>query len=338
MPAPQFHLTFGELVAAHPGIAVEVRAAVEAEPVYAHLGSIFHDLPYYGNMLGEIARYALRRPAIDAPWAYRMHCIRPDRFAASFIRAARTTPGLDDRERLALVGGLLSHCALDLSLHPLVNYCARRDVALYGGHESFHHRICEKYHALFFHLSRFGEDVIGTRAFRDKTIVVKQGSRTRPKAEPQIVAFMREAYRHAYGNAPRSELWTTWVRNFAHFGVSVGNGLAAANSRKVRRDERLYRRYYKCDEFDFDAFYVHAERRVAELVNLAHAYFVAGDFSPEAEARFCAASRIDNLADPDGAGLPALPSLPSPVEKRRARLLFLPMPRKRRARGTERAA
>jgi hypothetical protein len=262
-----------------------------------------------------------------------MHCIRPDRFAASFIRAARVAPALDDTERLALVAGLLSHCALDLTLHPLVNYCARRDTALYGGYESYHHRITEKYHALFFHLERFGDDVIGHKAFQRKTIVVKQGSPTRRRAEPEIVAFMREAFRHAYGNAPRAEQWTTWVRNFRHFGLSVGNALAGRNSRKVRKDPKLYERYFRSSEFDFSAFYVHSERRVVELVNLAHDYFVAGDFSPSAEARFCERARIDNLADPDGAGLPALPALPEPVEKRR-KLLFVPGRRAAKA-GTQ---
>src|SRR6185295_5260185 len=56
MPAPQFHLTFGELVARHPDIRPAMRAAVDAEPVYTHLGSIFHDLPYYGNMIAEAIR------------------------------------------------------------------------------------------------------------------------------------------------------------------------------------------------------------------------------------------------------------------------------------------
>src|SRR5262245_10630734 len=93
MPAPQFPLTFGELVAQHPGVHAHVREAVAAEPTYTRLGSITHDLPYYGNMVGEAIRYGLRRPALDAPWAYRMHCIRPDRFVASYIRSARLTPG-----------------------------------------------------------------------------------------------------------------------------------------------------------------------------------------------------------------------------------------------------
>jgi|SRR5579871_4012237 len=334
MPAPQFHLTFGESVARHPDVAEEVRRAVDSEPVYTHLGSIFHDLPYYGNMLAEAIRYGFRRPAIDAPWAYRMHCIRPDRFVASYVRAARETPGLSRQERLALLGGLLSHCALDLTLHPLVNYCARRDTALYGGYETFHHRIVEKYHALFFHLETRGEDVIGQKAFQLKTRVIKRSSLTRADAEPAIVAFMQSAYRGAYGNAPDPRAWTAWVRSFRHFGLLVGNMLAGRNSRKVRRDERLFRRYFRNPgEFDFAAFYVHSERRLAELVNLAFAYFEAGDFSTAAEDRFCAAAHIDNLADPDGLGLPSLPSLPTPVDRPKLarRLARSPLPRVRAA-------
>ncbi len=324
MPAPQFHLTFGEQVAHHTEIAPEVRRAVANEPVYTHLGSIFHDLPYYGNMVAEAVRYFARRPAIDAPWAYRMHCIRPDRFVASFVRAARLVPGLTHDERLALVGGLLSHCALDLTLHPLVNYCARRDTATYGGFESFHHRITEKYHALFFHLERFGEDVIGQPEFYQKTRVVKRTSLARANAEPQIIAFMQEAYRGAYGNAPSGKLWSGWVRSFRHFGLMVGNKLAAANSKKKRKDDRLLERYHRCGEFDFDAFFVHSERRLVELVNLAWRYFEAADFSAEAEDRFCLEAHIDNLAEPDGLGLPPLPELPAIVTRPRRKIIRLP--------------
>ncbi|MSP63321.1 MAG: hypothetical protein EXR72_23860 [Myxococcales bacterium] len=321
MPAPQFHLTFGESVAHHPGIVAEVRSAVANEPVYTHLGSIFHDLPYYGNMVAEAIRYGFRRPAIDAPWAYRMHCIRPDRFIASFVRSARTTPGLTRDERLALIGGILSHCALDLTLHPLVNYCARRDTALFAGHESFHHRVTEKYHALFFHLERFGADVIGQPDFYQKTRVVKRTSVTRADAEPAIIAFMQNAYRGSYGDAPAPRLWTGWVRSFRHFGLMVGNKLAARDSTRKRKDERLMERYYRSADFDFNAFYVHSERRLAELVNLAYRYFEAGDFSPAAEERFCVAAHIDNLADPDGLGLPLLPSLPTPVARPKPKII-----------------
>jgi hypothetical protein len=304
------------LVKDQPGIRHALRRACSQEPVYTRLGSIFHDLPYYGNMLVEAVRYGLGSPALDEPWAYRMHSVRPERFVASFIRAAATTPGpLSRDERLALVGGLISHCALDLTLHPLVNYCARRDTAEHGGHESVHHRLTEKYHALFFHLERFGRDPIGTPDFRDWTRIVKAGSVVRADVEAPIVAFMQDAYRGVYGDAPDGATWAGWVRSFRHFGLLVSLPIAKRNSEKKQRDPALKPRYFENDVFDFRAFYACSERRVTELANLAYDYFDAADFSTEAEDAFVRAARIDDLAEPGLvypellAQLPPLPRL-----------------------------
>ena len=315
MPAPQLHLTFGELVAHHADISPSVRAAVAREPVYTHLGSIFHDMPYYGNMIAEAIRYAARRPAIDAPWAYRMHCMRPDRFVASYIASARTTEGLTRDERLALIAGLLSHCALDLTLHPLVNWIARRDVRLHGGHETFNHRVTEKYHSLFFHLERFGEDTIGSPGFKLKTQVVKQGSLGGP-VEPQILHFMRGAYAGAFGEAPAPERWSTWARNFRHFGLLMSTKICSRNSKKKGSDQGVRERYFSSESFDFNTWYAHSERRLAELVNLGFAYFEAGDFSESARDAFCLAARIDDLAEPNPTGLPTLAELPAFVPRK----------------------
>jgi len=287
-----------------------MRKACASEPVYARLGSIVHDLPYYGNMIVEAIRYGLEGPALDEPWAYRMHSVRPDRFVASYIRAAATTPGLTRDEGLALVGGLLSHCALDLTLHPLVNYCARRDTAELGGHESVHHRRTEKFHALFFHLDRVGYDVIGTAEFRVATRVVKSGSMVRARVEQPIVDFVREAYRGAYGGAPEGKTWAGWVRSFAHFGALVSAPWAARNSQRVRKDAGLRFRYFDNDVFRFFEFYACSERRLAELCNLGYDYFDAGDFSRAAEDAFVAAARIDDLAEPQPQAEDALPALP----------------------------
>ncbi len=127
MPAPQFHLSFGLTIANDARVPSRIRDACRREPTYVRLGSIVHDLPYYGNMMIEAIRYGLGSPAVDEPWAYRMHSVDPGRFVASYIRAAHRTAGLSEDEKLALIAGLVSHCALDLALHPLVNYCARRD-------------------------------------------------------------------------------------------------------------------------------------------------------------------------------------------------------------------
>ena len=318
MPAPQLHLTFGSLVKDQPGIHPALRRACAAEPVYTRLGSIFHDLPYYGNMLAEAVRYGLGSPALDEPWAYRMHSVRPDRFVASFVRAAAITPGdLTRDERLALVGGLISHCALDLTLHPLVNYCARRDTADHGGHESVHHRLTEKYQALLFHLERMGRDPIGTPEFRQMTRVVKTVPSLfgRARVEAPIARFMQEAYRGAYGDAPDADTWATWVRSFRHFGMLVSIPIARHNSELKQRDPELRPRYFDNDVFRFWEFYACSERRVTELGNLAYHYFDAGDFSTAAEDAFVRAARIDDLAEPGLvypellAALPALPRL-----------------------------
>lgn len=316
MPAPQLHLTFGMMVKDQPGIHPALRRACASEPVYTRLGAIFHDLPYYGNMLAEAVRYGLGSPALDEPWAYRMHSVRPERFVASFIAAAATTPGpLTQHERLALVGGLLSHCALDLTLHPLVNYCARRDTEEHGGHESVHHRLTEKYHALFFHLDRFGRDPIGTPDFREYATIVKSGSWVHARVEAPIVQFMRDAYGGAYGDAPDGETWAGWVRSFRHFGLLVSLPIARRNSELKQRDPSLRPRYFENDVFRFWDFYASSERRVTELCNLGHDYFVAGDFSAAAEDAFVRAARIDDLAEPGLvypellAALPPLPRL-----------------------------
>jgi hypothetical protein len=316
MPAPQLHLTFGMLVKDQPGIHPALRRACAAEPIYTRLGSIFHDLPYYGNMLAEAVRYGLGSPALDEPWAYRMHSVKPDRFVASYIRSAATTPGpLTRDERLALVGGLVSHAALDLTLHPLVNYCARRDTAEYGGHESTHHRLTEKYQALFFHAEKLGRDPVGTPEFREMTHVVKQGSWRQARVEAPLVDFMQNAYRGAYGDAPDGSTWAGWVRSFRHFGLLVSLPIARKNSEKKRRDPALRPRYFEDDVFRFWDFYSCSERRVTELCNLAYDYFDAGDFSQAAEDAFVRVACIDDLAEPGLhhperlADLPSLPRL-----------------------------
>jgi hypothetical protein len=320
MPAPQLHLTFSMHVQDQRGIAPALRHACAVEPVYTRLGAIVHDLPYYGNMLIEAIRYGLDAPALDEPWAYRVHSVRPERFVASFVRAAATVPVLTREERLALVGGLMSHCALDLTLHPLVNYCARRDTARFGGHESVHHRRAEKYHALFFHLERLGRDPIGSPDMRAWTRVVKarasfwRGARAR--VEAPIRALLRAAYRGAYGDAPDDATVCGWVRSFGHFGQLVSLPMARRNSERKRRDPSLRPRFYENEQFRFRDFYAESERRLVELCNLAYGYFDGGDFGRAAEDAFVRAAQIDDLAEPGLtyperlAALPPLPPLP----------------------------
>ena len=309
MPAPQLHLTFGDMVQHNAGVPSEMRKACAAEPAYARFGSIFHDLPYYyAPMVFEAVRYGLGAPALDEPWGYRVHSVRPDRLVASFLRVVHSAPVLTMQERLALIGGLLSHCAIDLAMHPLVNYCARRDVARFGGHESTHHRLTEKYQALFIHLWRFGDDAIGTPSFAERARITKRGTALTARIEPSLVYVSLNAYRGAYGSAPQALQFCRWVRNFRQFGLLLSTPWVAKNSLRCRTDA-LRERYFVNEVFDCRAFFVAAEDRMGKLARLALDYFHAGDFSPEAEDAFCRAAAIDDLAEPSPVDIPALPFL-----------------------------
>jgi hypothetical protein len=342
MPAPQLHLTFGDLVQHNELVPPAMRKACAAEPIYARFGAIFHDLPYYyAPMVFEALRYGLGAPALDEPWGYRVHSVQPERLVASYIRAAATVPGLVEAERLSLVAGLLSHCAIDLAMHPLVNYCARRDVQRHGGHESTHHRVTEKYQALFLHLWRLGDDPIGTPAFAERCRITKSGTSLNLRVEPPILALMAAAYRGAYGTAPLDKQFSKWVRNFRQFGILLSAPIVAKNSQRTRTDA-MRERYFHNEVFDCREFFVAAERRLGKLGWLGYEYFMAGDFSPEAEERFRAACGIDDLAEPAPVDIPEVPLLMPvrgkvqlPAKKKPRRRFKLPPLRRKK---TERSA
>jgi hypothetical protein len=194
-------------------------------------------------------------------------------------------------------------------MHPLVNYCARRDVLRHGGHESTHHRLTEKYHALFIHLWRLGDDQIGTPAFAERCRITKRGTSLSLKIEQPILDLMSSAFREAYGSAPSEVQFSKWVRNFRQFGLLLSTPWVAKHSQKTRTDA-LRERYFVNTEFDTREFYAAAERRLGKLTTLSYEYFVSGDFSKSAQASYLSQVGIDDLAEPTPVDLPNIPYLP----------------------------
>jgi hypothetical protein len=311
MPAPQLHLTFGETLAREPGLADPLRAACRAEPRYTRLGAIFHDLPYYGNMVLMAIRYGLRLPAEESYWGTKIHEDRPDEFLARFVGTARTIDNaLTRNERLAIVAGICSHVALDLALHPLVNYIARRDQREEGGAESHHHRLAEKFHALFYHLDSRGRDLIGSAEMHEKTLVARRSSLVWLAVERPLVDLAVTSYRAMWNDSPSRRQWMGWVRSFAHFGRMVGHRWAHKNSLRLRTDANR-EHYFACRDFDFYAFWEAGRLRGIQIANRAYELFERADFSDEARARFVKDVAFDGtLGEPFGRYGPKLPALP----------------------------
>jgi len=306
MPAPQLHLTFGTLCATNAGTPRKLAAAMQAEPTHTRLGSIIHDLPYYSNVAKTAVRFSLGLPGIPSPWGYKIHFERPGLLLRNFIERARLQRGLTQDEKHALVGGFVSHIALDVAMHPLVVALARRDVQELGGIEDVHHWVCEKYQSAFFHAEMFGEDIIGSKRFRDLARLTKAGTVMRARPEPQVLEFLREAFLDSYGEAPTVKEWRRWMTEFRRFGALASGSVARKDSLK-KRTAMMRERYYHSESFEFMNYYEASRKKYAVLSELALDYYEAGDFTDPTRAQFDAAARIDHLVFPSDAEIPALP-------------------------------
>ena len=309
MPAAAMHLTHAELLTQEGALPSPLREAMARELVYARLGAVLPDLPFYTNIVTMMLGYWLEMPAENCPFAQKMHRYHPDLFAWHFLTEARKERLLTRDQRLAIMGGFFSHFALDLELHPLVNWCARRDVIRYGGHESHHHRLAEKYHSLFFHRELQGDDAIGVRRFfTEKTVIVEKPPFFRLHHEMPVARWATDLLSGFFQDAPGMRQFAAWIRSFRHFGFMVSLPWVHGNAQRLGTDANR-ERYYVNGEFDFHDHFKDGYDRSIKLLTLAYDAFEAGDESEEARNRFLAAADISDLAYPcTTRSLPALPA------------------------------
>jgi hypothetical protein len=309
MPSATLHITHAELLSQDPLLPRPFREAMTQELTCARLGAVLVDLPFYTNIVKMMLGYWLEMPAEMCPFAQVMHRYHPDLFTWHFLQEVHRDSVLPRRQRLAVLGGFLSHVALDLELHGLVNWCARRDVILSGGNESHQHRLAEKYQSLFFHRALRGQDIIGSRrVFTETTRIVDHPSFFRVHPEPPLIRWASEMLGGFFHEAaPSMRQFAAWVRAFRHFGFMVSLPPAGRNSLRLGNDHNR-ERYFENADFSFMEHYQRGYRRSLELANLAHEVLAEGDFSDARRNAFLREAKIGNLADPPELGLPALPA------------------------------
>jgi hypothetical protein len=309
MPGATLHLTHAEMLAEDSAVAAPLREAMQQELLYAKLGAVLVDLPFYTNILPMMLGYWLEMPGEKCPFAQQMHRHHPDLFAWHVLTESHRDHLLSRSQRLAIMAGFFSHVALDLEIHPLVNWCARRDVILHGGNESHQHRLTEKYQSLFFHRETQGEDIVGsTRLFTEKTQIVDFPTFFRLDIDRPVVRWVTDLLGGFYHeSAPSMRQFAGWIRAFRHFAFSICLPMARKNSNRLG-NETNRQLYFENETFSFMEYFDRAYRRSVTLLNQAYDLFASGEFDQRSQREFLLRAQITNLAEPPERGL--LPALP----------------------------
>ncbi len=297
LPGATLHITHVELLSREPRVDAGLRRALTRQDPFARLGAVLLDLPFYTNIVPMMLRYWRERPAEQRPFAVALHRDRPDLLAWHMLSGGSRDTRLPRDQRAALLAGVMAHMALDMELHPLVNWCAHRDLARFGGNESHQHRLTEKYHSLFFHRDLWNQDPIGTwDFFVRKTVIVDPPPFVRLGWRRPVYAFVSDLLRGFHGSpAPGPRQVARWVRDFRHFALMVCAPWARVNSRNKGTEENR-RRYYDNERFSFMDHWQRAFDRSVALVNLAYEVFNEGDGSDAAKRAFLAEAKICDLA------------------------------------------
>jgi hypothetical protein len=305
MPGATLHLTHVDLLGSDPAAAPLLGQAMARQPVAARLGGLVIDLPFYTSFPRMMLGYWLQMPAEHCAYGAQLHSHHPGRLAWRFVCRAARENGLPRDQRLALLGGFLAHAALDQELHPLINWCAQRDLERHGGHESHHHRLAEKYQSLFFHQELLGGDPIGTpELYRRRSLILRRPSLIWPREGDPALRWLADLLAlHLPGWGPGPRQLALRVRAFRQFILAVSAPWARVNSRnKATAENRL--RYYDNPDFAFFDHWRRGYRRSLELLDLAARVLREGDLSEGSRRAFLRRASITDLASPPAPSLP----------------------------------
>ncbi|MDQ3364126.1 MAG: zinc dependent phospholipase C family protein [Myxococcota bacterium] len=233
MPAEGIHLTALREAAGSARLDPAVRRRLVQRGDAARLGAILVDLPYFHRFTGEVVRYIAGIPARPSPWGATLHDGGAITLLGALIDIAR-------RERsttmAAIALGLGSHCAIDRSLHPLINALAREHRV--GKNHDASHREVEKFQSICFHEQYMGRDMMGTPEITSYlAIQLADGLPDR------ISVLVLEAWRRALGTAPEPPELADYVRGYrTHtrlLGTRLGKRLAPRAAKEAAKPRYL---------------------------------------------------------------------------------------------------
>ncbi|HEU0035719.1 MAG TPA: zinc dependent phospholipase C family protein [Kofleriaceae bacterium] len=233
MPAEGIHLTALREAMASPQLDPSVRKRLVRHDDAARLGAILVDLPYFHRFFEEVVRYVAKIPAKPSPWGATLH----EGGAVELLRVLLDVARRERDDTIAAIAlGVASHCAIDRSLHPLVNALARKHRE--GANHDASHREVEKFQSICFHEQYLGRDTMGTPAITGYLMI-----RLISHLDDWRVALLREAWRTALGSAPSASELMGFRRGYrAHtrlLGTPLGKRVAPAAAKEAAKPRYL---------------------------------------------------------------------------------------------------
>lgn len=281
------HLTAVERLAAEPGaLPAEVAAALAEDVEYARFGAALPDLPRFGNPPLAVVRSAFHLAGEDAPFAPRFHDVAPVAFGLKMAELVASGALVGRNPGLAVLTGWFMHLALDRALAPVADAFARRAHKQGEPMERSRQRV-EWQQALLWMRATAGRDLVGERAFAQKTRLLKRRGMPVLGVGGGIYELVRLSSIEAIREAPPKREVDRWVRGLYLYGRALSSPLA----RRVRPPAdaaALEARVYRAPGLDFGAEVEAALATARALVTRVHAFVHKGDFSPRARGRFLA--------------------------------------------------
>ena len=233
MPAEGIHLTALREATASPALSPAVRRRLVRHDDAARLGAILVDLPYFHRFTGEVLRYVVGIPAKPSPWGAALH----DGGAIDLLHALIEIARRERDDTIAAIAlGLASHCAIDRSLHPLINALAR--LHREGKNHDASHREVEKFQSICFHEQYMGRDMMGTPEITSYLAI-----RMSEGLPDRVGLLLLEAWRRALGTAPEAAELNGYVRGYrTHtklLGSPLGKRLAPRAAKDAAKDRYI---------------------------------------------------------------------------------------------------
>ena len=233
MPALLMHLTLAKDTVARARQIQELGPAATAEEPSLLLGAILPDLAYHAHFGGQLVRHLLGRAYLASEWGDLLHHRGSGQLALALLaHLHRAHLDADARAQvLALLGGYLSHLAVDTVLHPLIDALVGQRRRPGEPPDALHSRI-ERYQSLLFHRDRLGVDLAGSPHPRRMVAQVAGVRLLGPELPEPLWQAFRVACLDTHGRAPARPEVRRWLWGIAAYGELMSSPLG--------RRERLH--------------------------------------------------------------------------------------------------